>query len=629
MIKDGIEFEKAWFMHKRAQEQIDRAPQSPGVYVLKGKEQKALYVGKAVRLRDRLKSYLRPDQDTRPSIAVLAPQVKEVEWLLTDNEKEALILENNLIKSYRPKYNIDLRDDKSYVSLRLTSHGFPRLFVTRKIVKDGSHYFGPYSSAANLRQTLKFLQKIFQIRDCTDSYFNNRSRPCLRYQIKRCSAPCVDYVTREEYAEQVRQVEMFLSGDEAQLVKRLKNEMKQASTAQRYEEAAVLRDRLMAVEGTLEPQKVESRKDNRNADAIGLAGDQDATLIKVLKLRKGKLVGADEFFVQEPVSASEEILRAFLQQYYLRDFLGHEIPRELLVSVSISDAKSFEALLTERRGRKVQLFSPQKGPVYKLLKLSERNAQSSLAERKRKSEKTHKLLIEVQRKFKLDRLPHRMEGYDISSFHGAEPYGSMVVFVDGEADKTKYRYYKIRNVKGSNDFAMLREMFERRFQKLDDANYPDLILVDGGKGQLRQALDVFHELGIHDIPLISIAKEKELRSRSGKKFAPERFFLPGQKNAIVLPSSSPILHFMQRVRDEAHRFGITRHRKARKRATLRTVLERIPGIGSKRQKILLRTFKDIPSIQNASLETLCVVKGLNRVCAHSVYEFFRSYQELS
>jgi len=616
-------------VHQAALEQIERAPQSTGVYLFKDEKKNILYVGKALRLRDRLKSYVKLNRDERPSIALLVPQIQEVEWLLTDNEKEALLLENSLIKSHRPKYNIELRDDKSYVSLRLTPHKFPRLFITRKIIKDGSVYFGPYSSVRDLRQTLKLLQRIFLLRDCSDSYFKNRSRPCLRYQIKRCSAPCVDYVDEAAYGAQVLQARQFLSGNKKDLIQSLHQSMVNASESQEYEKAAVLRDRFVAIQSTLEPQKVESRKDEQDADAVGIAGDGDATLLKVLKIRKGRLVGADEFLVQEPVSASEEIFRAFLQEYYLQGFPGREIPPQLLLPALMADAKSFEVLLSDQSQRRVRLHVPKRGKSFRLLKLAERNARSSLGERKRKSEHTTMLLNEVARKFKLRRFPKRIEGYDISTFHGAQPVGAMIVFMDGEADSTKYRHFNIRTVKGSNDFAMLKEMFERRFRKLDDTNRPDLVLVDGGKGQLRQAMDVLQKLQIEGFNVIAIAKEKELRTRSGKRLAPERFYVPGQKNAIVLPKSSKILHLLQRVRDEAHRFCITRHRKARKSSTLQSVLGQIPGIGPKRQKVLLKAFRSLDHIARATLDELKSTKGMTESCAAEVFNHFRSQKNAS
>ncbi|MFH1263392.1 MAG: excinuclease ABC subunit UvrC [Pseudomonadota bacterium] len=594
--------------------QIDRAPLSPGVYIFRGEGKKILYVGKAIRLRDRLKAYVPPVKDERPSVLLLVPQIREVEWLITDTEKEAILLENSLIKTHRPRYNISLRDDKSYVSLRLTKHAHPRLFVTRNIVRDGSEYFGPYSSAAGVRQTLKLIQQLFRVRDCTDSFYSQRSRPCMRYEIKRCTAPCVALVTPEAYAEQVRQACLFLIGQKDELVARLRKEMEEASEGTRFEEAALLRDRLADVEGTLEPQEVESRSDERDADAIGLSGDADATLIKVLKIRKGRLIAADEFLTEEPVGSSSEIVRAFFQEYYLADYPGHEIPPQLLLPIDVDDQSSFETLFAERAGHKVTLFVPKRGAAQRLLVLAERNAASAFGERKRKTEKNQRAMSELQFKLKLPRLPKRIEGYDISNLQGAEAVGSMIVFVDGEPDKTKYRQFNIRSVKVPDDFAMLREMFERRFRKMSAENRPDLILVDGGRGQLRQATEALREAGMTDLPIASIAKEREAQ--------PDRIFLPGQKNPILFPRSSPVLHLLQGVRDEAHRFGITRHRRARSRATIGSVLNRIPGIGPKRQRALLRAFGSVDEISRAPLEELTKISGITAAAAQSIAKFF-------
>jgi excinuclease ABC subunit C len=616
-------------VRQSVKEQIDRAPETPGVYLFKGADGKVLYVGKAIRLRDRLKSYLNPLRDERPSVALLVPQIHDVEWLMTDTEKEAVLLENSMIKTHRPRYNISLRDDKSYVSLRLTKHKYPRLFITRAVVRDGSDYFGPYSSVADLRQTLKLIQQLFRVRDCTDSFFAARSRPCLRYEIKRCSAPCVGQPQPERYAEQVRQATLFLGGNKEELVRRLESEMRRASEDLRYEDAARLRDRVAAVAGTLEPQRVESREDERDADAVGLFGDAEATLIKILKIRKGRWVSADEFMTGEPVSASREITRAFLAQYYLADYPGHEIPPQLLIACDVEDAGTFEALLGERAGRRVRLVNPQRGTARKLLGLAEQNVRSAFAERKRKSEKSRKVLAELAAKLRLPRPPKRIEGYDISSFHGAEPVGSMIVFMEGEPDPSRYRQYGIRSVKGADDFAMLKEMFGRRFAKLSEENRPDLIVVDGGRGQLRQALDALAEAAAEGFAVISIAKEKELVSRTGRKYAPERLFLPGQKNPLVFVPSSPVLHLLQRVRDEAHRFGITRHRRARNRNALQSILGRIPGVGPKRQRSLLKELGSVERVSLASTGDLCNVAGISKTVAASIHDYFEKLRNSS
>lgn len=613
-------------MKKDLQDKILRAPQSPGVYIFKDAKDRYLYVGKATNLRSRLQSYAAL-RDERPSIPLMVPKIEQVEWFLTDHEKEAFILENNLIKSYRPKYNIMYRDDKSYVSLKLSKHKFPRLYKTRNIVQDGSTYFGPFTSVAAVNHTLKLLQKIFQIRDCTDYYFANRSRPCLRYQIKLCSAPCVQNITEEKYMEQVLQIKDFMKGDTSGLVKTLQLEMDAASTNMEYEKAASLRDRIYSIQETVRPQKAESRKSQRNSDAIGMFGDESATLIKLLRIRNGRMMGFEEYFVEEPIASSTEILRSFVQQHYINTFAS-DLPDELLLKENFPDLQLALDLLSEQKGSKIVAQFPKIGEKLKLLNMADLNAQTAFLERKRQSETNHKILVEIQNMLGLKTLPKKIEGYDISNFQGMQSYGSHVVFVDGERDRSQYRLYSIKSVEGPNDFASLKEMLERRLKKIDANNAPDLLLIDGGRGQLSQAVNVLKTLQL-DIPVISIAKEKELVSRSGTKYAPERLYLPGQKNPIVLVPSSPVLHLFQRIRDEAHRFGIENHRRRRSRETIHSILKQIPGVGPKKQKVLLKAFESIDAIARAPIEDVVAVEGIDEKTANSIVEFFRKYNAFS
>ena len=608
-------------MKKELQEKIQRAPQGVGVYIFKDAKDRCLYVGKANNLRSRLQAYASL-RDERPSIPLMVPKIEQIEWILTDHEKEAFILENNLIKSYRPKYNIMYRDDKSYASLKLTKHRYPRLFKTRNIVQDGSQYFGPFASVTAVNYTLKLIQKIFQIRDCTDHYFSQRTRPCLRYQIKLCSAPCVNNISQEAYMEQVLQIRDFMKGDTSNIVKSMQIEMKQASQNMEYEKAASLRDRIQAIEETVRPQRVESRANQRNADAIGVFGDQDATIIKLLKIRNGKMTSVEEYFVEEPISSEPEIIRSFIQQQYMNSFTDEHGLSELIMKESVPDLDLALDLLSEQKGTKVRAVFPERGDKLKLLKLAEKNAQTAFLEKKRQSETNLRILSEIQAMLSLPAIPKKIEGFDISNFQGMHSYGSHVVFVDGERDRSQYRLYKIKTVEGPNDFASLKEMLERRLAKVDTVSPPDLLLIDGGRGQLRQATDVLAQLKL-DIPVISIAKEKELVSRSGTKYAPERLYLPGQKNPIVLVPSSPVLHLFQRIRDEAHRFGIENHRKRRSKETIGSILKQVRGVGSKKQKSLLMHFKSIDEIARATLEEIQAVNGIDEKTALAVFEFFR------
>jgi excinuclease ABC subunit C len=601
---------------------IARAPVAPGVYIFRDERGRALYVGKAVRLRDRLRSYANPLSDKRPSVALMVPLIDHVEWLLADNEKEALILENNLIKSYRPKYNIMYRDDKSYLSIKMTNHAFPRIYRTRKIVQDGSTYFGPFSSVASVNRTLKLLQKIFQVRDCTDHFFNNRSRPCLRHQIKLCSAPCVGKITQDDYMEQVLQIKDFMKGRTNDLLKKIKTQMNEASQAMNYEKAALLRDQVQAMEETLKPQTAESREHfGKFVDVVGMTGDAQATLIKLLKIRSGKMVGADEYYLDEPIAYAQEIVRSFLQQYYLEDLTKTDIPQTIIIPEKFEDADAMEGLLSERLGLKVRFVVPQRGQNKKYLDLADRNAKTVFLEQKRRSQKTIQTLEKLQILLKLPTLPTRIEGYDISNFQGSHSYGSMVVFTDGEKDAGQYRIYSIQTVTGPDDFASMKEVLTRRLKRLEQIPAPDLLLIDGGRGQLSQVVDVLHDMNL-SIPVVSIAKEKELKSRSGTTYAPERLYLPGQKNPIVLPKSSPMLHLLQRVRDEAHRFGLSHHRKKRSKKTIASQLKNIPGIGPTRQKALLRHFGSVQQIQQASLKDLAHAPKMNDKSAKAVKAFF-------
>ncbi|MEZ4703838.1 MAG: excinuclease ABC subunit UvrC [Bdellovibrionota bacterium] len=534
---------KDHIVEKNIVEQVARAPMDPGVYLFKDHVDRILYVGKAIRLRDRLRSYLNPGSDLRPSIPLLMKKAKSVEWMLTDNEKEALILENNLIKTHRPRYNIMLKDDKSYVSLKMTKHKYPRLFITRKIKQDDSRYYGPFSSGQAVRKTFRFLQKLYLIRDCTDYYFQHRTRPCLRYQIKRCSAPCVGVVEEKSYMEQVLQVDHFLKGKKMDVLQELTTKMKQASALQDYEKAALIRDEIFSIEETLRPQKVESHRHQNQSHVIGIYGDDQATLVKVLKVSLGKVIGFHDFFIEESIAFLDDVMTAVIKQYYLEDLIHTVMPEEIICAQRFSDQEAFVEVVKERTGKKVKLTQAKIGEKLRLIELANRNAESAFAEKKRKSLQTVKVLEELKHKLHLKNVPRRIEGYDISNISGMHSYGSQVVFTEGEKDAGQYRIYSIKSVKGPDDFSSLREVLTRRLRKLDGVHDPDLLLIDGGKGQLKQAVEVLQEMGITHIDVCSLAKEKVLVSRSGKKYAPERVYLPGQSNSIVFDPSAKLCIF--------------------------------------------------------------------------------------
>jgi len=609
-------------MNTSVVEKVKRAPKETGVYIFRGKAGRCLYVGKALRLRDRLRSYMPPVWDKRPSVLRMVDHVMDVEWLVTRNEKEALILENNLIKSYRPKYNIMYRDDKSYLSLKMTRHDYPRLYKTRKIIPDGSTYFGPFSSVASVNQTLKLLQKVFMLRDCTDAFFKSRVRPCLSYQIKLCSAPCVKKINKEAYLEQVLQIKLFMKGQFQEIIQNLKHQMLKASENMSYELAAHYRDQIHAIEETLLPQNAQkSGALDYSIDAVGVTGDAQATLIKLMKIRKGKLIGADEYYLDEPIAFERDIVRSFLQQYYLEDINKKHLPHEILLPCDFEDMSSMEELFSDRMKRKFEFKIPQRGRKKKYVELANQNAKTIFLEKKRQSDKTVATLKDLQNKLRLPTYPKRIEGFDISNFQGHQSYGSQVVFIDGEKDSQQYRIYGIRTVQGPDDFKSMHEVLSRRVKRINDQNQPDLLLIDGGKGQLSQAVKVMEAQNM-TIPLVAIAKEKTLKTRSGIKYAPERLFLPGQKNAIVFPASSPVLHLLQRIRDEAHRFGLKHHRQQRKKVTLSSELKYIQGVGIKRQKALLKHFGSIPKIKLATLDDLMDVPGMNQTIAQNVLNYF-------
>lgn len=598
---------------------IERAPQDPGVYVFKDSKNIVLYVGKAVNLRERLKSYAY-GRDERPTVSIFTPKIAFLEWIITRTEKEALLLENTTIKTLRPKYNIDLRDDKSFVRLKLTAHDFPGLYITRKVDTKGAEYFGPYASAGQLRQTLKLIQKIFKVRDCTDDFYKSRTRPCLRYQINRCSAPCVGKVTQADYQTQVTQTRFFLRGKKDELMAELKAQMQSYSQTLDFEKAAVMRNRIRAIEATLEPQHIEAAH-MKDADVFGIAGDAQASVIKKLQFRQGRLVHAFEWFVNEPLSIQDELVFNVLREHYLNEHIS-DLPKTIVLPCAIPAQDEFEEVLCDQKQEKVKVMVPQKGVWMDLLQLANQNAQSTLLERKRKSEANEKLLTHLQEKFHLKNYPRRIEGYDISSFHGSFPIGAQVSFFEGEPDKTQYRQYKIQTIKGSNDFGMMNEMFERRMKKIvmGETDPPDLILVDGGKGQLAQALSVMQKYNLTQIDVLSLAKEKDQLSSQGSKRAPERVFLPNQKNAIVLKPNDPVLHLLMRVRDEAHRFGVKHHRKGRSKAFKMSPLKRIKGVGDKTFKALLKHFGSLEGVRNSTLEDLKSVSGVSETIAQLIFK---------
>jgi len=607
------------------EEQIQNLPISPGVYLMKDKEGSVLYVGKAKNLRNRVKTYLDKSGDARYSLRFLMPKVHQVETLLTDTEKEALILENTLIKKHKPRYNINFKDDKTYFSLKFgLNQEFPKLSLVRKVKKDGARYFGPYASGAAVKETLKILHKMFPLRSCGQANFRNRSRPCLNYQIKKCLAPCCGLISPEKYAEVVQEALLFLEGKNSQLIKLLRERMTAAAEALDFEKAARIRDQIQAIENTLEKQKAVSYG-MADQDVFGFYRQGNAWEFQILFFRRGLLVGNKSFHFSRLNLPDEEALSAFVRQYYAAD---RYIPQEILLPRPIEDEALLSEWLTEKKGGKVKVLSPQKGEKKRLLEMAEKNAENAFQKKVNEEENLSLTLKELQEKLRLRTLPHRVECFDISNLFGTLAVGSMVSFLDGRPDRSHYRHYRVQAPSFPDDYAMMYEVLKRRYSKLDgEKETPDLLVVDGGKGQLNVALAVLAELGWPSISAIGLAKDKETGFKKFPGKTSDKIYLPHIKDPILLPSHSASLRFLQQVRDEAHRFAITYHKKLRGKQGLQTLLAELPGIGEVKKKALLKHFGSLQKIRGASLEELSRVKSLTQKDAQTVFEFFHPQQE--
>ena len=584
-------------------------PVRPGVYLLRDRHGKVIYVGKAKSLRGRVRSYFRGG-DERAQVRFLVSRVTSFDTLVTANEKEALILENNLIKQYKPRYNIRLKDDKSYVSVKIEdTRGWPRLVVTRKLVRDGSRYLGPFSSASSVRETLDAIRKVFPLRSCSDAVFRNRSRPCIEYQIKRCSGPCCLPVDREEYGRHVAQAIELLEGKNQQIVRDLQGRMQAAADALRFEEAGRLRDQLRAIETTVERQQAVAHW-GRDQDAFGLYREGGFVEVQVLLVRSGKLSGNQAYSFEDLEFPEEEILSAVLTQFYDGE---RPVPDTILVPVALEDAEVRAEYLSERRGRQVEIVCPQRGARLRLIEMAQENARHSYAERRDVGGRRERMIEELQRKLRLRNAPKRIECFDISNIQGNLSVGSMVTFDEGEPCTARYRRYRIRTVEGADDFASMYEVLGRRYRRAREENdFPDLLVVDGGKGQLNVAVEVLHELAIADVDVIALAKMRVERDPRAAALArsEERVFLPGRKNPVVLRRNATALFLLQRVRDEAHRFAITYHRELRRRERLRSQLEDIAGIGPGRRRALLRHFGSLKRLRAATDAEIAAVPGI-------------------
>jgi len=599
------------------EEKLATLPSQPGVYLLKDKHGKVIYVGKAKSLRARVRSYFRGG-DERMQVRFLVQKVADLDTLITASDKEAIILENNLIKQYKPRYNIRLKDDKSYVSVKVTvQQEWPRILVTRKIVKDGGKYFGPFSSASGVRETLDTIRKVIPLRTCSDGVFRNRSRPCLEYQIKRCLAPCCLPVDPEVYQRHLREAMLLLEGKSPQLVRQLRQEMATAAEALRFEDAARLRDQIRAIEKTQEPQQVLSHRGG-DQDIWGIYREGGFIEAQVLFVRNGKLTGNQAYQLDDFEFDDDEVLAELLTQFYQGD---RYVPDEVLLPIELEDADARTEYLSEKRGRRVEVVRPQRGDKVRLLAMAAGNAQQSFRARQDADHQHERMMEELRTRLHLRNAPKRIECFDISNIQGTLAVGSMVTFDEGQPDKNRYRRFRIKTVAGADDFRMMYEVLTRRFERAKaEGEYPDLLVVDGGIGQLNVAVSVLQELGIHEVDAVGLAKmrvERDPRAAEVQR-SEERVFLPGRKNPVVLRRNSTALFLLQRVRDEAHRFAITYHRTLRAKERLRSVLDDIPGIGATRRRRLLRHFGSLRRIRAASVAELTEVSGISTALAEQI-----------
>lgn len=604
-------------------EDLKALPDSPGVYLMKDADGNIIYVGKAISLKNRVRSYFQSSRNLSLRIRSMVEQVERFEYITTNSEVEALVLECNLIKEEHPKYNIRLRDDKQYPWVKVTvKESFPQVFITRKVRRDGSKYYGPYTNVRALKETFRLLRRIFPLRSCRHNFDRERiERPCLNFHIKRCLAPCSGKISKERYREIIDEVCMFLEGRQTELLVKLRKEMEKAALERQYEKAALIRDEIRDIEKVLEKQTIVAAAYD-DLDVFGIAQDRKGSLVQVFQVRQGKLVGREYFSLTEGDETSpEEILEAFLPQYY--DNAGF-VPKEILVPFGLNSMAALGQWLSGQRGSKVNLRVPKRGEKADLLRMAQENAGILLQQ-----ERTHEsqsliriteILNQLQQDLGLAKPPLRIEGFDISNIQGQEAVASMVVFENGVPKGGEYRRFKIRTIEGPNDFAMLQEAVRRRFRKgLEErresamksgkfARFPDLLLIDGGKGQLSAVFEVLNELGLTHLNVVSLA-EKE-----------EEIFKPGNNEPIKLSRRSESLMLLQRVRDEAHRFAITYHKSLRDKRTKASSLDLVIGIGAKKKQLLLKHFGSVKQIKEATVEELIQVEGINRKLAENIKE---------
>ena len=596
-------------------EQLKQLPAAPGVYLMKDAAGNIIYVGKAANLSKRVRSYFTSGQKLSAKAQRMVSRVRDIDFFVTSSEQEALILELNLIKRHRPRYNVSLKDDKTFPYLKIDiNNDWPRVYVTRRLEQNGGRYFGPFASARSVRQTLKVLKEIFPFRSCTKNITGSAPRPCLQHHIQHCLGPCIGAVSKDEYAEVIRQIVLFLEGKQEKVIRELEGRMEEAARALDFEKAALLRDRIRAVRQVIEGQRL-ATKVRGEQDVIAFVQDKDRAYAQVFFVRSGRLVGRESFILEGTRSEEpSQIMASFVEQFY---HSAPGVPPLLLLQHPLEGKAVIEDWLQRKRGASVRIRVPRRGSRKELVDIVAENARLGLEQLKIKRLAAPKVLKaaldEIKRELKLPRLPSRLEGYDISNIQGKLAVGSMVVFEQGSPKTSCYRRFRIKTVPGADDYAMLAEVLSRRFKRLssaadDWAVLPDLILIDGGRGQLNAALSAIDKAGAGPVPIASLAKENE------------EIFIPRRAEPVVLPRSSPGLQLLERLRDEAHRFALGYHQKVRSRAGITSALDTVPGIGPKRRRALFRQFGSLAGIRRASPEELAAVENMNPNLAKKVKE---------
>ena len=596
---------------------VKRFPKGPGVYLMSNTSGKVIYVGKAKELRTRVRSYFTGHKDHSVKTQYLVNQINSIDYMLTNTEVEAFLLEASLIKKHRPRYNIRLKDDKSYPYIRCSLEvNFPRFYLSRKVRNDGAIYFGPYTSGLAVRETIRFVNRVYKIRDCTDHFMKSRKRACMTYQIGRCTAPCVDYITQREYRNDIRVAIEFLKGRNKKVLGHLTKKMKEAAKEERFEAAAKWRDSISATKVIWKKQVVVSPHLDLDQDVIAHHGDHRGTLIETLHIRGGRVIGNRQYFFPKLDTSAEsedhrEWLTSFINQYYNENI----IPDEIIIPLDLGRDlyQLLGEVFKERQGKESRFIYVHNEEHKKLMRLAESNASSHFQDQVSKQENREKALKIIQKKLRLPELPQRMECFDISNFRGDENVASQVVFVEGLPKKSDYRRYRMRTVDGPNDYASIKEVLERRFHHTEYED-PQLVLVDGGRGQLNIAVQILEEMGRPEIPVVGMAKARTEKGFDKKEIvgSEERFFLPQRQNPVTFTRSAEALQILVQLRDEAHRFAITYHRTLRGKNLLSSELDKVKGLGEKRKKSLLKHFASVQKVRQASVNEICELEGFSK-----------------